>query len=241
MTVAAAATPMEAIRARVGELLEQERWPRERLLAYQRERLRSLLRHAVERSPYYREGLGPHAPELPLESLPALPKPLLMERFDEIVTDPRLRRTDLEAFLAKADAGASYLGDYRIFSTAGSTGVPGIFIFSHDELAQWIAVTLASLARVGVTRETRFVAIGAPSALHITRQMFAALMASRPEVPRLSVLTPMAEMVDALNAYEPEAMLGYASVMGALAEEQLAGPTRDPAARRHLHVRGAHG
>jgi phenylacetate-CoA ligase len=153
MSVAAQIDPTtpEAIRARVTELLERDRWPRERLLALQRERLRALLRHAVSRSPYYREALGPDAADDDLSSLPTLPKPLLMEQFDRIVTDPRLRRADLEAFLAEADAGRAFLGDFRVFSTAGTTGVPGIFVFSHAEFSHWITVGLAALARVGVT------------------------------------------------------------------------------------------
>jgi phenylacetate-coenzyme A ligase PaaK-like adenylate-forming protein len=42
-------------------------------------------------------------------------------------------------------------------------------------------------------------------------------------VPRLSVVTPLEETVAALNAYRPEAMLAYAGVLGALADEQLDG------------------
>ena len=213
----------EALGAHARELLERDRWPRERLLGLQRERLRSLLRHAVERSPYYREALGPGAENAGLADLPTLPKRVLMELFDQIVTDRRLRLTDLEAFLAEADAGAAYLGEYRVFSTAGTTGVPGVFVYTREELARWIAVSFAALARVGVTAETRFVAIGAPSALHITRQMFAAMQSGRGDVPRLTVLTPMADIVEALNRYRPQALLGYASVVAMLADEQLEG------------------
>jgi phenylacetate-coenzyme A ligase PaaK-like adenylate-forming protein len=184
-------------------------------------RLRELVAHAVQRSSYYRKALGADAPSLPLESLPVLTKRVLMDHFDGIVTDDRLRRAEVEAFLAEADAGAAYLGDFRIFSSSGSSGVPGIFVFSYEELARWVAQALASLARVGVTPETRLVAIGAPSALHITRQLFASM--TRPDVPRLSVLAPLEEIVSELNGFRPEALLSYASVVGALAEEQLQG------------------
>jgi phenylacetate-coenzyme A ligase PaaK-like adenylate-forming protein len=40
------------------ELLERDRWSRDDLLAYQGERVRKLVRHAVAQSPYYREALG---------------------------------------------------------------------------------------------------------------------------------------------------------------------------------------
>jgi phenylacetate-coenzyme A ligase PaaK-like adenylate-forming protein len=40
------------------ELLERDRWSRDRLMAYQEQRLRALISHAISRSPYYREVLG---------------------------------------------------------------------------------------------------------------------------------------------------------------------------------------
>ena len=63
-----------------------------------------------------------------------------MEQFDRIVTDPALRLADLEAFLADAEPGAAYRGEYRVFGTSGSTGIPGVFVYSHEEFAHWIAV-----------------------------------------------------------------------------------------------------
>ena len=225
MSVAAAHDPLslDAIRSLAAEILEHDRWSREQLLAYQRERLRGFLRHTVERSPFYREALGAGAADQALESLPTLSKRVLMEHFDRVVTDPRLRRRDLEAFLADAEEGALYLGEYRIFATAGTSGVPGIFVYSSAEFAHWIALSLAALARVGVTPTTRFVAIGAPSALHVTRQLFAAFQVGREGVPGLSVATPLEETVASLNGYQPEAMLAYAGVLGILADEQLHG------------------
>jgi phenylacetate-CoA ligase len=53
--------------------------------------------------------------------------------------------------------------------------------------------------------------------------MFAGLESGRTGVPRLSVSTPLEEMVDALNRYQPEAILAYASVAATLADEQLEG------------------
>ena len=225
MTLAATSTGTSpaALRARAGEILAHDTWSRERLAELQQARLRALLAHAVEHSPYYREALGAGAADADLADLPTLPKPLLMEQFDRIVTDSAIRLADLEAFLAAAEPGAAYREEYRVFATSGSTGIPGVFVFSHQEFAHWIAVGLAAFARVGVTPESRLIAIGAPGDVHITRQLFAAFQAGRKDVPRLSVTTPIAETVAALNEYRPEVLLAYASVMGALADEQLDG------------------
>jgi len=212
-----------ALGAHASELLQRDRWSREQLVEYQRKSLRALIRHAVERSPYYRETLGPGAEDAELADLPTLSKPRLLEAFDRIVTDPRLRLAELEPFLARADAGHLYLGEYRVFSTSGATGVPGLFVYSQQDFAHWVAVCLRAFARLGVTPDTRIVGVGAPSSLHISQQVIAAMQAGRGDVPRVSVTTPLDELVAALEDYRPEVIGGYASAMGMLAEEQLRG------------------
>src|SRR5262245_60964728 len=84
----------------LSEMLARECWPRERLVAHQRARLRDLLTHATEHSPYYAEALGPGAAERPLSALPVLPKRTLMEQWDRIVCDRRLSRAAAEAHAA---------------------------------------------------------------------------------------------------------------------------------------------
>jgi phenylacetate-CoA ligase len=222
-TAASDPISLESIRAHAGELLAIDRWSREQLLEHQQELLHDVVEHAVMRSPYYREALGPDAPEAALSDLPTLPKTRLMDELDRVFTDPSLRAADLQAFLADADPAASYGGRYRVFATSGATGIPGLFVYSHAEFAHWVAVGLARLARLGVTPQTRLIAIGAPGDVHITRQLFSSFQAGRTGVPRLSALTPLDEAVSALNGYQPEVMLAYASVLGALAQEQLDG------------------
>ncbi len=209
--------------ARAGALLQRDRWSREQLAGYQRARLRELIRHAVARSPYYRSALPPGAEHAELGDLPTLPKARLMEEFDGVVTNPRLRLADLEPFLAAADAGALYLGEYRVFSTSGTSGVPGLFVYSQAEFADWVAVFVRSFARLGMTLDTRIVGLGAPSALHLSQQVIAAMQAGRSGAPRVSVTTPLDEMVAALDRYQPEVIGGYPSVIAFLAEEQLQG------------------
>ena len=74
-----------------------------------------------------------------------------MEQFDAVVTDPRLRLAILEPFLGHADAGALCLGEYRVFSTSGTSGVPGLFVYSRAEFAHWVGVFIRSFARLGMT------------------------------------------------------------------------------------------
>jgi phenylacetate-coenzyme A ligase PaaK-like adenylate-forming protein len=212
-----------ALQAHALELLERDGWSRERLLEYQRARLRTMIEHAVRRSEYYREALDPDAADAQLSDLPTLPKTLLMDEFDRIATDPRLRRRDLESFLDAADAGALYLDEYRLFSTSGSSGVPGLFVYSQHEFAHWAAVFLRCFLRLGVTGDTRMTGIGAPSALHLSLQIASALMAGREGAPRLAVTMPIPVIVEALAGYRPEVLVGYPTVVAAVAQEQLEG------------------
>ena len=212
-----------ALEAHAFELLERDRWSRQRLLEHQRGRLRTLLEQVLETSDFYRESLGPDAADADLADLPTLSKPVLMEQFDDLVTDKRLRRSELEAFLDAADAGELYKDEYRLFSTSGASGVSGLFIYSQREFAHWVAVFLRGFVRLGVTGTTRVAGVAAPSPLHLSRQIAAALIAGREGAPRLAVTQPMEAIVDALAEYRPEVLVGYPSVIAAVAEEQLQG------------------
>ena len=193
--------------------------------ADRRARLHDLVAYAVERSPYYRETIGAAGTgeRLDLELLPTLPKATLMREFDRIVTRPELRLSDLEAHLGGPDAGLPYLGGYRVFASSGSSGLRGVFVQSEEEFARWVAVHRPVLGRLGICPSTRLAAIGAPSPIHLSKQLFAALGSGGARPLRLSVLTPMPELCAALGAFQPDALLGYSSIVAALAEQQLMG------------------
>jgi len=205
------------------DLLSHTTWSAEDLAEHQRRRLAALLRFATTTSPYYRRVLGPCAADTPLDQLPTLSKATLMEQFDDIVTDRRLHRAALEAHLAGPDA-TQPLDGYLVLSTSGSTGRPGIFVYAAEEMAVAVAGLMRAMILFGVRPDTRLVGIGAPSALHISRHLVAGLLAGRPsQAPRLSVTTPIPQLVQALNAFQPEAFPTNASIAALLAEEQLAG------------------
>jgi phenylacetate-coenzyme A ligase PaaK-like adenylate-forming protein len=79
---------------------------------------------------------------------------------------------------------------------------------------------------VGARPDTRLVGIGAPTALHISKRAFAELQSGRAGAPRLSVLTPLSEIVEKLNEYQPEMIFTYPSFVRRLVEEEDAGRLR---------------
>jgi phenylacetate-CoA ligase len=219
---ATATSPLDQVRALAAEQLERDSWSRARLLDHQAQRLTRLLAHAVVRSPYYLEVLGPDAASKPLSALPTLSKAMLMEQWDRIVCDPRLRLADVEAHATGPHAAEPLHGEFHVFSTSGATGLRGLFAYSTRDWAVGLAGTVRGLARAGARPGERLIGIGAPPGVHMSPRIFAALQ-SGGDAPRLSALTPLGELVAALNAYQPEFLVGYPSVAGLLAAEQLAG------------------
>ncbi len=209
------------------EMAARDRWPRERLLEFQHHRLHSIVRYAVANSPYYREVIGKRGSDsLDLSELPVLTKTTLMAEFDRIVTDPRLRLADAERHLAGERAAEPLFGNYRVVGSGGTSGRRGIVIYDRPA---W-DVAVASLSRLmavqRISDRARFIGIGAPTPLHMTNRLFAELREKRSDAPRLSVTTPLPAMVAALNAYQPDALITYPSVIRRLAEEQQEGRLR---------------
>ncbi|MGH3962482.1 MAG: phenylacetate--CoA ligase family protein [Pseudonocardiaceae bacterium] len=214
---------------RVMQLLARDRWSRDQLLTYQAQRLRALIAHAVSASPYYREVLGPAAAsgDVPLKELPTLSKTALLDDFDRIVTDPRLRRAGVEAHVAGPDPAQPLHGEYQVFSTSGTTGQRGLLVQSRDEFLTAIASCVAGTARYGVTPGARIVGIGSSSPFHISRQIGQRIEASLPSggqvSPHLTATTPLPKIVAALNSYQPQVLISYSSFAALLAEAQIQG------------------
>jgi phenylacetate-coenzyme A ligase PaaK-like adenylate-forming protein len=216
------ADELDRLRTLTGELLRRDAWSGEQLAVHRQTRLRALLAHAVTRSPYYREALGPDAVERPLDELPTLPKSTFVDEWDRIVCDPRLTLAGVEAHAAGPDAAKLHLDAVRVVMTSGASGLRGLFVYDESGWRTWVAACLRAMARAGIGPGTRFTAIGAPDPAHMSKQLFAVLSAGR-SAPSLSALTPVRELVEALNGYRPDALAGYASVMAVLAGEQLDG------------------
>ena len=95
----------------------REQGPRAQLGQHQQQRLETVVRHAAAHSPYYRRwldqtgalGTGP----VDLARLPVLNKALLMQHFDELVCDPRLRRDELLEWVGQMTRDQLYLDRYR--------------------------------------------------------------------------------------------------------------------------------
>ena len=219
------ATIAGLLRARA-QLRTHDGWTRDEILADQARRLTDLRAHAIAHSPLYRE-LHRGLEAAPLSSLPVVTKATLMERFDDLVTDPEVRLADVERYVETASATDRFRGRYRVAATGGTTGRRGVFLADPHE---WIQV-LASYGRAyewagvaaGLTNRIRMAVVSSRNPTHQS-SIVGATVASR-FIPtlRLDAIQPIDEMVAALNAFRPDSLVGYASILRILAEEQAAG------------------
>jgi phenylacetate-CoA ligase len=204
---------------------KRERWTRQQLQAYQAEQMRRLREYTYDRSPFYQKfhkGLT----DRPLQELPVLTKAMMMEHFDELVTDRSLHLEDVRAFAARGEVGQRFLNRYYVTATSGSSGHPGFSLFNESE---WTSV-LASFARgqewsgvrINLTRRQRMATVASISPWHMSSQVAATVKSWwRPSL-RLPASQPLAKTVAELNEWRPDVLISYASMAGVLAEEQLA-------------------
>ena len=209
-------------------------WDPSELAACQRERLRVLLAHAAEHSPFHAgrlRGLEVSGLEVDdLARLPVMTKVQMMARFDEVVTDRRLGRRLAEQHLAaSAHRAGLLLDEYVCLVSGGSSGLRGVFVQTLGEYADFVA----SLIRPAYARA---LAAGGPppgglaigivaAASPVHSSGFGAAVSTGPPVrlaPAPATL-PLVEMVARLNAAAPPALLGYPAKLAGLARAKLAG------------------
>ncbi|RPI33678.1 MAG: phenylacetate--CoA ligase family protein [Chloroflexota bacterium] len=208
------------------QLRKHERWTRPQLKAYQDDSLRRLREHAYAHSPFYQrfhKGFF----DRPLAELPVLTKAMMMEHFDEFVTDRSLHLEEVRAYAAQGRAGLPYKNRYRITATSGSSGQPGFFLFDPNE---WMVI-LASFARsqewsgvkIDLTHRQKMATVASLSPWHISSQVAATVKSWWRQSLRLPATQALSHMVQQLNDWQPEVLIAYASMVDILAEEQLAG------------------
>ena len=164
-----------------------------------------------------------------LSAVPVLTKAELMERFDELVTDQRLRRDELLEHLGQIDDDTLYLGEYRAMTSSGSSGRKAVFVYDR---AGWLGVLTMFLRRsdwVGLRPRLprrRLALIGGGAPTHMSRRGAQSLDVGVHRLLPLAVTQPLDQLVRALNDFGPDFMNVYPSTAGLLAEEQIAGRLR---------------
>jgi phenylacetate-CoA ligase len=209
----------------------------EALAALQQRKLEWLVAFARRRSPFFAR-LYAGLPErgIRLCDLPPVTKQTMMEHFDEYCTDRRIRREPLRRFvLDSGNVGKKYLGHVALH-TSGTGGEPALVLYDSRAMAHIMAMsvcrgtgpafTLPRILRLMTRGRIRVAAVLMDGGLYPTYSMFlhppksdALVMDARV----LSIRTPLPELVEALNRFQPSVLVGYPTVIEALAHEQIGG------------------
>ena len=206
-----------------------EKWSRQELEQYQQQQFQVLIKHAMGASPFYRQLYSDVRVDQPVrvERLPIITKKMMMENFDRFVTDPRLKLYNLQAHLEQLKQDEYYLGEYRVVTTAGTSGLKGVFAYNRQEWSTVLASVLRGISFVGITPRfpdrVRIAAIEASSPRHMTYRAAVSLDVGLFNILRLEATSRIEDLVSELDAFQPEVMQGYPSIIALLAVGQIEG------------------
>lgn len=211
--------------SKLRELGRHDQWTRQQLETHQAAALQRLREYAYVRSPFYQRfhrGLEGS----PLHELPVLTKAIMMENYDELVTDRAVYLKDVERHLTTLRGDERFLGRYWLNSTSGSTGRRGLFLFDR---AEWVTI-LASFLRsyhwlegpMNLPRRLKIASVVSPTPWHMSRRGGETLKAWWQPALRLYANDPAETMVMRLNSWQPQILGAYPSIIRSLANEQIA-------------------
>lgn len=231
-----AVTPEEAVKL----VREAQDLSRDEIAGLQKDRLNALVAFARSNSKFYMEkyeGLPAHPS---LEMLPMVNKQELTSRMQDWVTDPDFSVEALESFIEEEGVGNLFMDKYSVSTTSGTTGEPLRMMRDSRHVTINGALLQERLYNGPLLKEmpdltgkmTKFASVLATGGHHAASTGFekrrAALAAEgiTGTMELLSIGEPVSDMVQRLNAFQPEVVTGYPSVLHILAGEQKEGRLR---------------
>lgn len=210
------------------------------ILQIQERRLRDLLRFSREHSKYYREKWKNIDIETcKLQDLPILTKTEMMENFENLVTDPRLKKNEIIDFMTKFEnIGKYYLDEFVVSHTSGSQGQAAVVVQHKDGPFHLFAMQVARGHAMPKTWGTVFKKLFKKRsrwALFLFKPCFIPSGAAFGYMPkasrkladmmRLNLSDPFEENLRKLEEFKPNFITAYVHVLEQLARAAKQGKT----------------
>lgn len=207
--------------------------PHEDAETHQRKKLNKLLSYAWQNSNFYQQHLIAHGinehdlAHVELEDLPFTNKTLLMEHFDDFVTDPQLSKAKLEHWMRfHPNNNDLYCDKYRVLHTSGTSASQGIFVYDQSVWENNCYKLLFSVLKPSIDTlkiflrgKLRVAFIGATDG-HYTGVSYAKqLPRAICHVMDLSINMEHDKLTSALNDFQPHYVVGYANALKVLSNQ----------------------
>jgi phenylacetate-CoA ligase len=197
----------------------------------QQRRFRKLLRYVFRKSRFYKGYYQEHRimegdiEKVEMQDLPVIDKRIVMDNYDELVCDPALKKDELERYIVESpDAGSKYKGVYRVIHTSGSSGTPAVFVYGPREWAAAKALGFRALAeKVNPFKRGKLAYIGATGGHFASTTTISDIPRILLDVLTVSINNPIEQICRDVDHFQPDALIGYASGLDLLAQQQIAG------------------
>jgi phenylacetate-coenzyme A ligase PaaK-like adenylate-forming protein len=225
------AAHLHEVRAALEDHVARVDWPPERIQRYRTERLRALLAHARERSPFHAARMGDLDPATAtladLARLPPMDKADAQGEWDAIVAIPDLDRAGAERVLATEPWFSYGPGGWQVFSSGGSSGVRGVYVWDWAFFVSAACLAWRMQARAarwsGADPAGPLCVLAAGEPPHASTPLFDVPIASGARSVVVPAADPFDRVLAAVGDLRPGQIVGYASVVGRLARATLAG------------------
>jgi phenylacetate-CoA ligase len=223
---------LHAVRAALEDHVGRVDWPRERIDRYRTARLRSLLVYARERSPFHANRMRHLEPGTAtvddLRRLPPMTKQDAQREWDAIITAPDLKRAGAERILAEQRWFSYTPSGEQVFSSGGSSGVRGVYVWGWEEFVSFACLAWRMQAREDrrdppLVEHPRLAVIEAGGPPHASTPLFDVGLRPEVETVVIGANAPFDELLAAVAGARPTHLVGYASEIGRLARAALAG------------------
>lgn len=197
-------------------------------------RFAELISYVRENSPYFSklyEGINSTAL---LSNFPATNKTQLMEHFNDWLTDRSITKEKVELFMSDvSNIGKKLGGNYLVYSTSGSTGLPCLVLYDKTSINVSSAIgVLRSFARkedmsAFMKSGKKTLALFADDGFYLgcgsVKYNLRKMPWKKNRMKTLDVRKPISEIVTILNDYQPSMIGCYPTAMELLAAEQEKG------------------